>query len=698
MEDDTATLQKETQKDDNDSNNDDDDDDGDETNKEESLPPSLTYFETLAGNVVNCLIKSDLKRKNGGDGGSTGWTSWVDDAASFQLKCCIDALALSIPDNPSDMSDMDIADQLQDRDEAMKWIRWLKSSPSPLMIELSNELQTTANQYIHTKDLQYIETTREDLLQRMGLRLITLPSGSSLTEPIRTPAGAMAFGKLIYGGCNRYRILPGKYQRRTGERETVKVNMEDNIACWMQFGGPERNYEGLDIGPCAILEVIILPQGLKLRHAFKEDGDGGIGGSSGGQQQAENHMTMAQIGWKPDKMFQFYDDMMKKKKNRKNIEMRNNNNDMNNNGDGGDKDELLTLTGKERNDFLEDSFTDAVGGLRPQISSIVRRVLDGRVFRSYHDENSFGGGENGEKEEIVGEQSLLDAIELESLGLNPVRGLLLYGPPGCGKTALAREISKALRARKPKIIAAPELLDRWVGGSEKLVRSLFTDAEQELNYCGGDTTKSSLHVIVIDEIDAVFRKRSASEDSASTTRASAVNQILAKLDGVTTLSNVLLIGMTNRRDLLDEALLRPGRLEVQVEIPLPNREGRREIFQIHFEALRRKGRLSDPLCRAIDGPKANNGRVESDLQTSSLRSIIRQSIVPNFSTKVLSNRLAIDLSSDRLTKGFSGADIQGLVRCSGSIALARARQQGMGIEGLLITLEDVKQALEEVKG
>ena len=151
-------------------------------------------------------------------------------------------------------------------------------------------------------------------------------------------------------------------------------------------------------------------------------------------------------------------------------------------------------------------------------------------------------------------QSLSPFIMMEKTKLNTQLLLLLFS-----KTALAREISQALFARKPKIVAAPELLDRWVGGSEKLVRSLFTDAEQELNACGGDATKSSLHVIVIDEIDAVFRKRSASEDSASTTRASAVNQILAKLDGVKTLSNVLLIGMTNRRDLLDEALLRPGR-------------------------------------------------------------------------------------------------------------------------------------------
>ncbi|EEC48426.1 predicted protein, partial [Phaeodactylum tricornutum CCAP 1055/1] len=131
-------------------------------------------------------------------------------------------------------------------------------------------------------------------------------------------------------------------------------------------------------------------------------------------------------------------------------------------------------------------------------------------------------------------------------------------------------------------------------------------------------------VVVIDEIDAVFRKRSSSEESGEATRSSVVNQILAKLDGVHAIPNVLLIGMTNRRELLDDALLRPGRLEVQIEVPLPDRDGRREILQIHFDALRKRGRLSRPL-------------------------------------------------SDYVTNGFSGADIAGLVRCAGSIALSRSR-------------------------
>jgi vesicle-fusing ATPase len=109
-----------------------------------------------------------------------------------------------------------------------------------------------------------------------------------------------------------------------------------------------------------------------------------------------------------------------------------------------------------------------------------------------------------------------------------------------------------------------------VEGSEKLVRGLFAEAEAELAACNGDATRSALHVVVIDEIDAVFRRRSSGEDSGEATRASGVNQILAKLDGIKAINNVPLIGMTNRWELLDEALLRPGRLELQIEMPLPD--------------------------------------------------------------------------------------------------------------------------------
>jgi SpoVK/Ycf46/Vps4 family AAA+-type ATPase len=208
-----------------------------------------------------------------------------------------------------------------------------------------------------------------------------------------------------------------------------------------------------------------------------------------------------------------------------------------------------------------------------------------------------------------------------------------------------------------------------VGGSEKLVRSLFAEAEAELATCNGDATKSALHVVVLDEIDAVFRRRSAGEDSGEQTRASVVNQILSKLDGVNAIDNVLMIGMTNRRELLDEALLRPGRLEVQIEIPLPDKEGRREILQIHFKALRQKGRLSIPLCCAIDGvplptsntpllPQVTKNGDDSDGTTARQRK--RDKLKRGLSTLFSSVRPLFDLAAE--TKTFSGADLAGLVR------------------------------------
>lgn len=188
-----------------------------------------------------------------------------------------------------------------------------------------------------------------------------------------------------------------------------------------------------------------------------------------------------------------------------------------------------------------------------------------------------------------------------------------------------------------------------------------------------------------DECDAVFRKRTSQEGASEVTRASAVNQILAKLDGVNALENVLLIGMTNRKELLDPALLRPGRLEVHVEIPLPDEEGRREILKIHFGALRKRARLSPPLITAIDGRKSrlpNIGRRWRPIRS-------------RFARRTEST---CDLASDYYTKGFSGADLAGLVRCAGSIALGRTRLQDDGsIDSLVLTLEDVLHALNEVK-
>ena len=151
--------------------------------------------------------------------------------------------------------------------------------------------------------------------------------------------------------------------------------------------------------------------------------------------------------------------------------------------------------------------------------------------------------------------------------------------------------------------------------------------------------------------------------------------------------------------------MRPVRLEVQIEVPLPDKQGRREILQIHFEALRKRGRLSTPLCEAIDGVPSSQSRDRGLSSFTSKQSIERRirkrdkfkrAVWTAWSEASAAVRPTFDLAADSNTGGYSGADIAGLVRCAGSLALSRARRDGSGVEGLLITLEDVKQALKEV--
>ena len=152
-----------------------------------------------------------------------------------------------------------------------------------------------------------------------------------------------------------------------------------------------------------------------------------------------------------------------------------------------------------------------------------------------------------------------------------------YGPPGCGKTLIARQIGKVLNAREPKIVNGPEVLDKYVGGSQEKIRALFVDAEKEQAEMGGKerddlnrhltlstlicthiilyTDASMLHIIIFDEMDAIMRSRGSTGDNTGVSD-SIVNQLLSKIDGVDSLNNILIIGMTNRKDLIDEAILR----------------------------------------------------------------------------------------------------------------------------------------------
>lgn len=151
------------------------------------------------------------------------------------------------------------------------------------------------------------------------------------------------------------------------------------------------------------------------------------------------------------------------------------------------------------------------------------------------------------------------------------KGMILYGPPGTGKTLIARKIAHVLNCAEPKVVNGPEIFDKMVGGSEAKIRALFEEAESDQKANGDE---SDLHVIIFDEIDAICRKR-GSVSSGTGVNESVVNQLLSKIDGVDSLDNILIIGMTNRLDMIDDALLRPGRFEIHLEIGLPDEPGRR---------------------------------------------------------------------------------------------------------------------------
>ncbi|MEM4661545.1 MAG: proteasome-activating nucleotidase [Desulfurococcaceae archaeon] len=162
----------------------------------------------------------------------------------------------------------------------------------------------------------------------------------------------------------------------------------------------------------------------------------------------------------------------------------------------------------------------------------------------------------------------------EELGIEPPKGVLLYGPPGCGKTLLARAVAAESSAVFVSLVAS-ELVQKYIGEGARIVRELFVLARRK-----------APAVIFIDEIDAIASKRLEIGTSGEREVQRTLMQLLAELDGFKPLDRVKVIAATNRIDILDPAILRPGRLDRIIERPLPDRKGRIEIFKIHMRKLK----------------------------------------------------------------------------------------------------------------
>ncbi|MFC7096509.1 AAA family ATPase [Halobaculum marinum] len=159
----------------------------------------------------------------------------------------------------------------------------------------------------------------------------------------------------------------------------------------------------------------------------------------------------------------------------------------------------------------------------------------------------------------------------DAAGADPPTGVLLYGPPGTGKTLLARAIAGESEVNFIEV-AGPELLDRYVGESEKAVREVFERARQ-----------AAPSIVFFDEIDAIAVDRDGMGGDSSGVGERVVSQLLTELDRASANPNLAVIAATNRREALDDALVRPGRLESHVEVPLPDAEGRRKILAVHTQ-------------------------------------------------------------------------------------------------------------------
>lgn len=317
----------------------------------------------------------------------------------------------------------DATTQQLDEEQYSQWLRWMKNVPSPLFLDMTSHVhelisdnhKTNDDPWISTEHLEFIDMSIEQYISRIGCHIILLPSGFT-TSPLSLVESTRAhiYGKLLYGGVNRFRLLnSGSTVRRVGEKREIVSDAERGHSSWVQLGGLERKYEALDIGPAAVLELTLLP---RLWQDLPTVFDKSI---IMGKSRRDMVLSGAAFGWEPSIML----DLISEDESKSNA-----------------TNQTTTSAEHTSTGILSSRFQSKVGGLDTQIDAIIRRVLDGRSIYSHRDSS------NGNS------RQRLEAEELASLGLQPVRGLLLYGRPGTGKTLLVREIAKSLGERMSRVV------------------------------------------------------------------------------------------------------------------------------------------------------------------------------------------------------------------------------------------------------
>jgi len=280
--------------------------------------------------------------------------------------------------------------------------------------------------------------------------------------------------------------------------------------------------------------------------------------------------------------------------------------------------------------ILNDDFRDALKDVRP---SALREVQVQVPDVSWDDVGGLDELKEELREAIEWPIKYKDAFEY--VDVESPKGVLLYGPPGTGKTLIAKALAKTTESNFISI-KGPELLSKWVGESEKGIREIFRKARQ-----------AAPCIIFFDEIDALVPRRSGIESSHVSENV--VSQILTEIDGLEELHNVLIVGATNRLDIVDEALLRPGRFDRIIEVPKPDAKGREHIFKIHSK--------KKPLAKDVD---------------------IQQIV--------------------ELTNGFSGAEIAAIANRAAIAALKRhVAGKSQNVKDIIITQQDILDAINKIK-